>query len=420
MREPLLAGLLLSILICAACRKEADRTPSIGVAYAGPAVLNLRKGILPQSPVVATVKHGARLEIIQHRRRSMRVRTENGMEGWTEEHLLLSAADMTALHEIEQRARSLPSQGVASTYGEVNVHTEPYKQAPSFFQIKEGEKVDVVAHSVVPRIEPPRSPLILPKPKEARARKRPDGKYPLPAMPSPPAPPRNWLELSKTPPDVLARIAEEKAENAPPNDDWSLVRNRTGESGWVYTRMLYMAIPDEVAQYAEGHRITSYFPLAEVDDEGQKKHVWVWTTIAGPHPYDFDSFRVFTWNLRRHRYETAFIERKVAGYFPVLVHTAPAAATANSRTTASGPAYPGFSVCLQNDDGTRSRRNYVFIVNVVRFAGETPCEAPANLLVSGAGGQANPTPGNAPAAKTSLSGWLKNSVGALAKKWFNR
>ena len=33
--------------------------------------------------------------------------------------------------------------------------------------------------------------------------------------------------------------------------------------------MLTMSIPDEVAQYAEGHRITAYLPLGEVKEKGK-------------------------------------------------------------------------------------------------------------------------------------------------------
>jgi hypothetical protein len=36
---------------------------------------------------------------------------------------------------------------------------------------------------------------------------------------------------------------------------------------------------------------------------------------------------------------------------------------------------PGFSICLDKKDGTRVRREYAFLTNVVRFAGEHPCEA---------------------------------------------
>jgi hypothetical protein len=296
---------------------------------------------------------------------------------------------------------------LASVYAPVNVHNEPYTRAPSFFQIKEGEKVSVVGHAIVPRIEPPRQPLIPPKPKTPPPERKRDANYP--PMPAAPPLPPNWQELSKSPPVVLQQIAEAKAENAPPNDDWSLVRNAQGESGWVLTRMLFMAIPDEVAQDSEGRRITSYFSLADVDDDGQKKHDWLWTTISGMHPYDFDSFRVFVWSLRHHRYETAYIQRNVVGYFPVRLH--PVQLSSSGRGQPSTTTYPGFSVCLENDDGSRAERNFAFIVNFVRFAGDQPCAAPVNLLASGQPAAVTPTA----TASLSLSGRLR----ALVKKWFS-
>jgi hypothetical protein len=220
-------------------------------------------------------------------------------------------------------------------------------------------------------------------------------------MPPGPRPPANWKELSRTPPEVQQAIAESHAANAPPKEDWSLVRNAKGESGWVLSRRLYMAIPDDVAQYAEGHRITSYFALSDVHDGDTVKHNWLWTTIgSGEHPYDFDSFRVFTWSLRRHRYETAYIQRNVEGYFPVLAQPA------------------AFSVCLMNGSGARMRRSYSFIVTTVRFAGEQPCQSSGDLLpgaVAAATGPASKSP--SPAAEN-RSGYSR--LKALAKKWFSR
>lgn len=130
-------------------------------------------------------------------------------------------------------------------------------------------------------------------------------------------------------------------------DDWSLVRTQDGKVGWVLTRPLNMAIPDEVAQYAEGHRITSYFVLGQVRDRDTVKNNWLWTTInKGGEPYEFDSFRVFVWSLKHHRYETAYIERNIVGYYPVQV------STSNSS--------PSFSVVLEATDGRRYRKTYSF------------------------------------------------------------
>jgi SH3-like domain-containing protein len=401
MRKLLPVGLLLLMLGFAACRSSEPRAPAIGEAYAGPATLALRANIPLQSPVVATVKHGERLEIVAHRRRFLKVRAPNGGEGWTEDYLLLTAQEIAALKDVERRALTMPSQGAASTYELLNVHTEPNRFSPSFLQIKEGEKVDVLAHLAAPRTPPERKPLIPTRPKTLPpARKHSDSKLQPPPMPPAPPLPKNWMELSKTPPEVQQEIADSRSASAPPMDDWSLVRNAKGESGWVLTRRLYMAIPDDVAQYAEGHRITSYFPLGDVHDGDQVKHNWLWTTIAGgDHDYDFDSFRVFTWSLRRHRYETAYIQRNVEGYFPVLARP------------------PGFSVCVVNSAGARVRRSYSFIVTTVRLAGEQPCEPPASLLAGPAGAESNSSPkAPSPPAGSSLYARLKT----LAKKWLGR
>jgi hypothetical protein len=132
-----------------------------------------------------------------------------------------------------------------------------------------------------------------------------------------------------------------------------------------------MAIPDDVAQYAEGKRIVSYFPLGEIQDGDQVKKLWLWTTAAdSKQPWDFDSFRVFAWSLRRHRYETAYIERNLKGYSPVLLKEV----ELTSRSGAS--TQPGFSICMEKKDGQRARREYALLGVAIRFAGEHPCEAP--------------------------------------------
>jgi hypothetical protein len=233
--------------------------------------------------------------------------------------------------------------------------------------------MEVLMHTVMPRTPPVRPPLIPPPPPRPVAQKKKkktqDTRYPLPPVPSPPGPPENWLEISQR--DLP------RPEPEPPKpvlrDDWTLVRVPSGQVGWVLTSRLYMTIPDEVAQYSEGHRITSYFSLGEVPVGDETKHHWLWTTTRGGlHEHDFDSFRVFIWNVRRNRYETAYIDRRVRGYFPVELHPV----TLSSGGRAGGATYPGFSLCVEKDDGERYRRSYAFVVNVLRFAGEGPCAPP--------------------------------------------
>jgi hypothetical protein len=387
----------------AACKSQSGHSPVIGIAYAGPATLVLRQDINPGSPPAATVHHGDRLEMIQQRRRFCKVRTGKGQEGWIEDRLLLTPAEIARLKHFNQQALTLPSQGVATTYDVMNIHTEPSRYSPSFIQVKSGERFDVIAHEAAPRKAPRRKPLIAPTPKPVTAKKTKEPKIPPPPAPAPPKPPEDWLALSKT---NLPEEAEKQVKEAEPMDDWSLIRTAGGQSGWVLTRRVFMAIPDEVAQYAEGRRITSYFPLGEIRDGEQVKKIWLWTTIEESlQPYDFDSYRVFVWSLRHHRYETAYIQRRVKGYFPVLLEA------------------PGFSVCVEGRDGGRSRRIYSAVSGVIRPAGEKSCQAPPAIEKPVDSTPALTAQARAAAPEPPADSFftrVKNRLRALRKRWFNR
>ena len=376
-----LAAAALALSGCA----TADRMPAIGEAYTGPASLTLRQDLSMKSAVLGASKHGERLEILQTRRRFMLVRTPAGTEGWVDGRQLLSTQQMTELRKVSGHAANLPAQAVASAFEPLNVHTGPVRNSPSLTQIPENGKVDVIGHKIAPRAAPLPRPLVDP-PKVASSKKK-GGKagknkktesYPPPPMPPGPPPPRNWLALSRTvreepppapaPSPILSRAAKAAAERAaekaaPPMDDWNLIRVKDGKVGWVLSRMLTMSLPDEVAQYAEGHRITSFFPLGEVQmEEGPPKSHYLWTTIAkGIHEYEFDSFRVFIYNARRQRYETTYVERKLKGYYPVRVHEV------EINTPKRKAKVPGFSLLVEDEDGQFWRKTFSFENRLARL-----------------------------------------------------
>ncbi len=406
------------VLLEAACHSGPKPLPVIGAAYAGPAVLKIRSDIPTQSPVVATVNHGERLEILRRRRTFYFVRTAHGAEGWADERQLLGPADMASVKQLAAAAAKLPSQGAATPrYGDLRIYTRPSLESPSFITVQEKQRIEVLTHALVPRVARQRTPLLPPTPKkEPPKRKAKASSYPPIPMPAPPAPPPDWVALSKTDPPDDNEEPDSPASPPPPSDDWSLVRTAGGETGWTLTRRLDMAIPDEVAQYAEGHRIVSYFSLGTILDGDLKKDIWLWTTVAdGPHPYDFDSLRVFTWSLRHHRYETAYIERNLIGFEPVLLEQVDFATTRKAVTEK----FPGFSVCIQKKDGQRYRRLYALLTNVVRSAGEMPCEAPPSVqdLIA-------PQPKPESAAATPASGPPRQSLLDRAEKrvraWFGK
>jgi hypothetical protein len=307
----------------------------------------------------------------------------------------------------------LSSQGKATTFDILNVHIDPDRRSPAFAQIATGGTVEVLAHKAVPKPtgpEPPaapsfiRTPVTVPRHKHAKASKALSLR---PPMPPPPKPPANWQELSSERIDGLTRAdrlkqkaqqdankqAAEAAANKPTIlEDWSLIRTKDKIVGWVLARNLYMSIPDEVAQYAEGQRISSYFELATVeDDEKGTKHDWLWTTSSEPQACDFDRFRVFYWNRRRHRYETSYRQKDLVGYFPVEVERA-----------STSEMQPHFSVILQDDDGRFWKKRYVFDGVLVHLVSTEPYAAPAGDNPT----KAAPLEPEKMAAKQSQSGWF--------------
>jgi len=138
----------------------------------------------------------------------------------------------------------------------------------------------------------------------------------------------------------------------------------------VLARLVDFDIPLEIAQYSEGQRMTAFFVLTEVADSGEKgkddpglpKKVPeylspVHRTQRRP-TFDFNQIRVFTWNARRHRYETAYRERKLDGVLPASV--------GHEDFGKEGHA-PTFTLHVRDKEGTVVERKYKLNGPIVRL-----------------------------------------------------
>ena len=360
------------------------------MAYVGPTTLNLRQELSPKSAVSATVKHGDKLDILFTRRRFLKVRTENDKTGWVDGYQLMTPRQMSDLKQLAEQAKKLPSQGTATVFDILNMHTEPSRQSPAFFQIPEKGIVEVVGHKATPRGSAASTPAVSVSLKEPPRRKKAIAvsgrKVGPPPAAAPPKPPVNWMDMSRDKridrlgAPIVSPLPAPAAAKPKPNlfrprlteeqkalalEDWSLVRTRDGRVGWVLQRPLVMSIPDEVAQWAQGNRITAYFWLADIKDveKDQTKQNWLWTTSKrGVNTWEFDTIRVIIYNPRKHRYETAWVDRDLQGYYPVDVTTSGMHST--------------FSYISQEEDGRYYRKTYNFNGHVAQFASRVACQLP--------------------------------------------
>jgi hypothetical protein len=123
--------------------------------------------------------------------------------------------------------------------------------------------------------------------------------------------------------------------------------------------MVDVYVPLDIAQYAEGQRFVAFFAVDQVQD-GDKKVPQYLCLLTEPHDgesYDYDQVRVFTWNVRKHRYETAYREHGLNGVLPVTVTQEPF----DKEGT-----LPIFILRVEDDAGNVAERKYKLNTPIVR------------------------------------------------------
>jgi SH3-like domain-containing protein len=270
---------------------------------------------------VAEVTNGQKLEVLERGRRFLRVKTEKNESGWIEEHAVIDAKDYKAFEDLAAQHKSDPLVATATVRDDIYVHIMPGRDTEHFYLLPANAKVQLLARASVPRSAPGSGTT----PKPAAVPSANLAKVPPPAVPAAshtgPAP-ANPAAAGPLLPD-LPPVALE---------DWWLVRDAQGHAGWLLAGRLDVDAPDEIAQYAEGQRIVGAYMLAKVHDDDATtadNEVPEYVTILSPPkaglPFDFDQVRVFTWSLKRHRYETAYRLHPIQGFLPFKVtpQTAP-------------------------------------------------------------------------------------------------
>jgi SH3-like domain-containing protein len=324
-RVALALGLAAAFLLTiSACNRRGHRV--LEVNYVSAVQATLRDQVATIYNRAGTVKNGDRVEVLEREKRFSRVRTAEGIEGWIEQRYLVDQQVYDALQKLTQENLNDPVQAPAVLRNETNLHLTPGRETEHLYQLAAGAKVAVL--------------------KRATAEKQPG--------------------TAAAAAKVAARTGSKtaKAPAGPVLEDWWLVRDPQNRVGWVLARMVDLDVPLDVAQYAEGQRFVAFFVLNQVQDTGKegadKKVSQYLCAITEPHdglPYDYDQIRVFTWNVRKHRYETAYREHGLNGVLPVTV---------TSENFDKEGTLPVFILRVSDDNGNVSERKYKMNSPMVR------------------------------------------------------
>jgi SH3-like domain-containing protein len=278
----------------------------------------LRDRVAAVSNRTATVENGDKLEVLEHGRRFVRVQTAKGEQGWIDEKVIATQEIFDQFDALKQSHKNDPEVASAVVRDEVYMHAAPGRDTERFYRLAEGEKLKLLT----------RATLAKPIPPGTRVAKAP-------------------------PPAVVAKGAKPTAAPATPDvppppvmEDWWLVRDSKGDTGWLYSRMMDVDAPDAITRYAEGQRIVGAYILTTVNDpdaEQADKNIPIYLTVMSPYKagltYDFDQVRVFTWNIKKHRYETAYRDKNIEGYLPVTIKMAPDPYGKSATATAPAPTF---------------------------------------------------------------------------------
>jgi uncharacterized protein YgiM (DUF1202 family) len=328
----------VGLCLLAGCSGKGGSSNRAEYAYVAVTEAGLRDHVATFYNKTGVVHNGERVQILERMqsKRFLRVRSPRGEEGWVQERYLADQPTFDQFQKLAEQFKSAPAQATATTEEQVKVHVLPGRKTAYLYLLNEKQKVDMLQRLPVDRNA---APLQLKDEKQKDADDAPDED----------------------------KVKSDSAVPPAVREDWWLVRDAQLRVGWVLGRTLYLQVPEEIAQYSEGQRIVAAYTLDEVQDESKKvsEYMVLFTEKEGL-SYDFSQARVFTWNTRKHRYETAYRERELAGVLPVTLGRQEFEKEGNLRT---------FVLRVKEDDGSVRERIYKFnppIVRRVLAPGEEP------------------------------------------------
>jgi Bacterial SH3 domain len=332
MKRKLLVAVPLLILVALLAWIFRPKHESLGAAYVGERSITLWSSVAQVREQLGVLLYGERVEMLARRNDNVKVRTVGGVIGWVDGRYLLDPDLWERSEKLLEQVKAMPVQARGRTKVPTNLRAHPGRTEQRIFQFSRGVPLEIVGRTVADWVQVTDEKESPNEPEESKK--------------------EDWFLVRGT---ATRPPGEGTVRNSAVNTTTQPGDQTIPIAGWVVARFITLDLPDVVRDGTSSANIRpiAWFELNRVTDaEGDHPQY----LVAGTHssegqPCDFTTLRVFTWNPKKTRYETAFIENNLCGALPI-------------QTGKGLKGEPEFRFHVM--DGAKEQRVYHLIQTVVR------------------------------------------------------
>src|SRR5271168_786089 len=303
MKRKLLVAVPLLCLVAVMAWFFRPKHETLGEAFISERSVTLFSSVAQVREPLGYLHYGDRVDILARRNDNAKVRTSAGGVGWVETRYLMEPALWQRSAKLLDEVRAMPVQARGRTKVATNLRVQPGRTEPRLYQFGRGVAVEIVGRAVAdwtPAADEKESA----EPQEAKR--------------------EEWYlvrGLATRPPGETAARSAETNTTTQAGDQTIPI------AGWVIARFIEYDLPEAVREgtASANVRAIAWFELNRVEDPSGEKSQYLVAGAKGAdgQPCDFTTLRVYTWNLRKSRYETAFIENDLCGALPIRIGRGP-------------------------------------------------------------------------------------------------
>ena len=304
MKRKLLFAIPLLCLVGIVAWFFRPKHETIGEAYISERSVTLWSGVAQVREPIDVLHYGDHVELIARRNDNVKVRTSNNILGWIDARNLMEPALWQRSATLLVKVKAMPVQSRGRTKVATNLRVEPGRNEHRLYQFGRGIPVEIVGRAVADWAQTADE-------KEAASESQDTRK-------------EEWFlvrGLATRPPGENAARSAATNTTTQPGDQTIPI------AGWVIARFIELDLPDPVREGAASSNIRpiAWFELNKASDPSGDKSQYLLAAARGPEGQvcDFTTLRVYTWNTRKTRYETAFIENDLCGKLPIRVLKSP-------------------------------------------------------------------------------------------------